>query len=505
MRLFGRSKHTGAGSPGAGPARPLVVALLQGWGTGTADPRVPAFSAKTPAYNRFARRAAATHLALPPVPASMASSLAAIALGTPPADPRAPLETLMRAEGGLMAHESFRTFAQDLNRIGGDCHLLCCLTPSGIEGCTAHAARIAATLAHAGIRVWVHVVLDGRDTAHDAGLKAMHDFREDVAGVADVQFATVSGRAFALDAGADAAALALVRDVMVEATPQTRGGLGVYVDDQNRGGRNDGDVTPMADITYPGMRSDDALLVLHPRAEGFDGLMAALTPDADLTIPARRPVTLAACRRVTGWPRPLPAGTPALQPLIPLAQTQEPLPSLMHREGLSVAMAAPRDQIAIWAEAVEGTAAAASRAVPASNAVEAADAAVQWIKQGDHDVIFALLGGVPAAARTPVAQASLPAPARRIIEQQDKALGRLAAIIERRGGTLVTIGTDTSLTPADALPCLIHGGGIDQDTHLSPGTLADVTATLAQLAGLTGKTGDGTSLLETDTALHAAS
>ena len=488
MRLFGRSRQGGSGSVEDGPARPLVIALLQGWGAGAADARLPAFSARTPAFNRLARRAAATTLTPAPVPASLATGLTAIAEGGEPQDPRARLDALMRADGGLMADRGFSAFAHDLSRIGGDCHLLCSLTPSGIEGFTAHAARIAATLAYEGIRVWVHAVLDGRDSAPDAALKAMHEFREDVAGVEGVQFATISGRAFALDSSADKKALSLVRNAVVDADPQTRDGLGQFIDAQNRGGIIDGDITPMADIAYPGMRGDDALLVLHPQAEGLTPLLRTLLPEGGLTIPASRPVTLSACRRVIGWTQPAPPSLPAsraaaLQPLLTLEPLQPRLPSVLRDAGLTVAMAVPQAQHGLWAESMEGCPLAASRAVPAPTALDVADAAVQWIKQGETDVIFALLGGVPASARSLGTMASGSA-ARRIVEQQDKALGRLAAILERRGGTLVAMGTDTSLAAASALPLLIHGGAVTQETPLATGTLANVAPTLLALAGL---------------------
>jgi len=461
----------------------VVVALLQGWGVND-DPRMPVFNIRTPAFNRLAKRAAATTLVPAPQPASLSSALTAIALGAPPQLPTAEIDTLVRAEGGISAHAGFQSFVKELTRVGGDCHLLCCLTGSGIEGQTGHAAKIAASLSHAGIRVWVHAVLDGRDTAPDAALACMHDFLEDVSGVDMVRFATVSGRALALDETADAKSLAKVRDAIVDAAPQSRVPLGDYIDTENRSGTGDAEIAPTADPAYPGMRSDDALLVLHPQADGFAALLQTLVPGDDLSVPSARPATLSACRRVIGWP--LAGTTPqatARQP-IALFQPHHPrLPDLATRKGLSLLMSAPTHQIPLWAAAMEGCTPDAAKTQMASGAVEAADIAVQAVKGGQTDLIFTLLGGVPAAARTPDRQ--MPgSPTRRVIEQQDKGLGRIAAILERRGGTLIAVGTDTSLAAASGLPCLIHGGGIDQDTALASGTLADVGATVLALAGL---------------------
>lgn len=483
MRLFGRPKTSGDA-----PARPVVVAMLQGWGAVADNPRAPIFSTRTPAFNRLAQRAAATSIAPATTPTSMSSALAAIAEGNSAIAPSSPLEAVLRSPGGLAEHAGFQSFVKDLTRVGGDCHLLCCLTSSGIEGFTAHAAKIAANLSHAGIRVWVHAILDGRDTAPDAALGALHEFHEDVAGVDTVRFATVSGRAFALDEAADAKALALVRDAIVDASPQERSGLAQYIDAQNQAGVNDGDIKPAADQTYPGMRSDDALLILHPQADGFSDLLKVLVPGDTLDVPSARPSTLSACRRMIGWPQP---GT-SKQGTSPVAQARQPLslfqpshprlPDIVRSADLSLMMAAPRHEHTLWAASVEGCTPKASKTLLATNTLEAADAAVRAIKEDKTDVIFALLAGVPAAARMPGSRSLDPA-ARRIIEQQDKGLGRIAAIIERRGGTLMAIGTDTSLGLATSLPCLIHGGPCSNDTPLNAGTLADIAPTILDLAG----------------------
>ncbi|MGD1933770.1 MAG: hypothetical protein ACFB0Z_04540 [Candidatus Phaeomarinobacter sp.] len=471
--------------------------MLQGWGTLAHDPRLPVFSTRTPAFNRLAQRAAATTLTPPDTQASLASALDAVARGDTPVAPSSVLDGVLRAQGGLSQHPEFQSFVRDLTRVGGDCHLLCCLTSSGIEGYTAHAAKIAATLSHEGIRVWVHAVLDGRDTAPDAALGAMHEFLEDVGGVDTVRFATVSGRAYALDETADTKALALMRDAVVDAMPQQRGGLGEHIDAQNQAGINDGDIKPAAAPTYPGMRSDDALLVLHPQADGFSDLLNVLLPDDTLDVPSARPATLSACRRMIGWPK---AGsTPAAQARQPLSLFQPSHPRLadvIRASDMTVLMTAPRNQHAIWAATMEGCTVSASKTLAASHALEAADAAVRAIKQGETDIILTLLGGIPASARS-LMGGSLGASARRTIEQQDKGLGRIAAIIERRGGTLMALGTDTSLTPAEALPCLIHGGPCVKETPMRPGTLADIAPTILALAGTQPSSQfSGTSLLE---------
>ncbi len=480
MNLFGRSEPTGSG-----PARPLVIALLEGWGAASASHK-PAFTTRTPGFKRFAQRATATSIATGPAPASLTCALAAIAEGTEPRLPQATLNALLRTPGGLAEVPAFQRFVRDLGKVGGDCHILCCLTSSGIEGFTEHAARIAASLSHAGVRVWVHAVLDGRDTAPDAGLGAIREFLDDVAGVEQVSFASICGRTFVLDETADAKSNTLMRDAMINASPQVRGGLGAYIDAENRKGVNDADIKPAADPAYPGMRSDDALLIIHPRPDGFSALLDTLVPGDDLNVPAARPTELSACRRMIGWPHEDnetagAADSQSRAPIMVFQPARPRLPDILRDQDCSVLITAPQSQHALIAASLEGCPTAASCIEPATNALDAADRAVRAIKQNEADIIIAVLSGVPAQARNsdgPIA--------RRTIEQQDKGLGRLAAIMERRGGTLMALGTDTSLTPQGAgiLPCLIASAAHTPATPLNMGTLADIAPTILALAGI---------------------
>lgn len=479
MKLFGRPRPATEA-----PARPIVVTLLEGWGTRAAEPHKLAFKTRTPAFNRLVQRSTVTSVDPGTACRSLAGAVSAIAQGKAPLAPHTALDAVLRTSGGLGAHEGFRAFVRDLSKVGGDCHMLCCLTSSGIEGMTEQAAKIAAHLSHEGIRVWVHVVLDGRDTPHDAGLSAMSEFMDDVAGVDQVRFATITGRAHVLDETADTKSLLLARDAMLDAAPQVAQGLGAYIDAENRKGTNDADIKPAADPAYPGLRSDDALLIIHPQPDGFSALVNTLLPDDNLTVPSARPSTLSACRRMIGWPyaaQTTPAGTsPQARAPIALFQPTHPrLPDIIAAAGHSSLIAVPAMHHALAAAHLEGCTPPASRAQQTATALDAAEIAVHAIKQNSHDVIFALLTGAPAAAR-----GGSETLARRTIEQQDKALGRIGAILERRGGTLLALGTDTSLSDAsaDALPVLLSPG--DGHTLLKPGTLANIAPTVLALAGL---------------------
>ena len=475
MKLFGRSACL---PPGGGP---VVVAFLEGWAA-AGDPHVPALAARTPAYARLARRANTFGLRPGPAP-SFAAAMAAIAEAKPPRAPDVALDRLMRRDGGLMAEPGFANFVRELSAVGGDCHLVTVLTPSGIEGRTGHAAKVAATLAYEGIRVWLHAILDGRDTAPDGALAALRAFEDDVAGSPDIRLATIAGRAHVLDETATPESLAAACRAMADATPAAPASLPDHIDTANRRGKNDALIAPVAAPGYPGMRSDDAVLLLHPRPDGLQGLLDALVPGGGLAVPGPRPIALTACRRLIGWPH---AGDQARAPVHLFQPARPRLPARIAEIDAHLSMIAPAAQVPLIAASFEGCTAAASRLAPVSGPLEVSDAAVREIKRGHAGTIMAFLCGMPGAARGAHAGTA----ARRIVEIQDKALGRIAAIMERRGGTLVALGTDTALCDparldpdAAVLPCLVLG---PKPPASPPAGLEDVAALLLDMSAHAG-------------------
>jgi len=65
-----------------------------------------------------------------------------------------------------------------------------------------------------------------------------------------------------------------------------------------------------------------------------------------------------------------------------------------------------------------------------------AEAAEKIVAVGAHDVVFVELGGADRAARRGKLEAAIAA-----VEVIDQAIGRLAEIVEARGGALVLVGT----------------------------------------------------------------
>lgn len=461
MKLFGRSSGT---APGGGP---LVIAFLEGWAVADEACAHPAVAARTPAWARLIRRGRAFHLPLltgrdtsgrhtsgrKPPGRDATAALAAIAEAHPPEAPDADLARLLRHEGGLMAHPGFSAFVRDLARVGGDCHLVGVLTDSRIEGHTGHLARIAATLAHEGIRVWLHAILDGRDNAPDGALAELRAFQDDTAGLPDIRLATIAGRAHVLDETADERSRAALRLVVAEATPAAGEDLALHIDRANRRGTGDALIQPVAARDYPGLRSDDAILTVHPRPDGLAALAAALAPEDALNVPGPRPIALTACRALIGWPH---EGAPGRAPIAPFQPARPRLTDHLIHQGAAPLMAAPASFLARAAAAFEGSPESASRIEPHAGLLEVADAAVAAIKAGAQGPVIAFLGGIPATARSPEGASQ----ARRIAELQDKALGRIAAMLERRGGTLLAVGTDAALDTggrATGLPALLLG------------------------------------------------
>ena len=99
--------------------------------------------------------------------------------------------------GGLAQIPQLNAFIETLRQSGGACHLLGLVSPGGVHSHQDHAAALAAYVAAAGVRTYLHAFTDGRDTpprSSDEDLKRLL-----AALPPSVTVATVCGRYYAMD------------------------------------------------------------------------------------------------------------------------------------------------------------------------------------------------------------------------------------------------------------------------------------------------------------------
>src|SRR5579859_5022276 len=189
------------------PPRPALLCILDGWGYRPDHAEDNAIAAAvTPNYTRL--------LAEWPH-ALLETSGNAVGL---------PKGQMGNSEVGHMNIGAGRVVAQDLPRIDvaiedgsialrpvllglidkakqakGAVHVMGLMSPGGVHSHQDHIAALVKIISGAGVPVFVHAFLDGRDTPPKSAKGFLEKFLADIAGLAGVRLATLSGRYYAMD------------------------------------------------------------------------------------------------------------------------------------------------------------------------------------------------------------------------------------------------------------------------------------------------------------------
>jgi 2,3-bisphosphoglycerate-independent phosphoglycerate mutase len=488
--------------------RPVMLAILDGWGWRD-DPADNAVrQARTPSFDR------------------LWSSCPRAFLRTSGRDVGLPQGQMGNSEVGHLNIGAGRTVKQDLPRIsdaiedgeigkapalqnlierlrasGATCHLIGLVSPGGVHSHQGHAAALAAILTEAGVRTVVHAFTDGRDTPPRS---ADEDIRRlEAALPSSVPIATVSGRYYAMDRDKRWERVKKAYDVMVDADGPRFANAGAVVADAYAHDLSDEFVLPAVVGNYAGMRDGDALLCFNFRADRVRQILAAIL-DPDFSGFAReRVVRFAAAIGMTEYsealnrfmqaifaPLTLPnvlgqvvadAGRAQLR----MAETEKYPHVTYFLNGGEEAQYPGEDRIMVPSPKV-----ATYDLKPEMSAPELTDKAVEAIGSGRYDLIVLNYANPDMVGHT----GSLPA-AIKAVETVDAGLGRIADAIAKAGGALLvtadhgncelmrdpeTGGPHTAHT-TNPVPVLLLGAG---DVSLSDGTLADLAPTLLELMDL---------------------
>ncbi|MEJ0044303.1 MAG: 2,3-bisphosphoglycerate-independent phosphoglycerate mutase [Rhizomicrobium sp.] len=253
---------------------PAVLCILDGWGW-RPDPTDNAIAeAKTPNYTRLL--AECPH-------ALLATSGHAVGL---------PAGQMGNSEVGHMNIGAGRVVSQDLPRIDlaiedgsfaqrpalldiiakakaseGAVHVMGLLSPGGVHSHQDHIAALVRVLSGAGVPVFVHAFLDGRDVPPKSALGFLKTFADAVAGLAGVRLATASGRYYAMDRDKRWERVVRAYDAMVDAKGTKFPDAYSAVEESYGQGVTDEFVLPCVIGDYAGMADGDALIFANFRAD----------------------------------------------------------------------------------------------------------------------------------------------------------------------------------------------------------------------------------------------
>ncbi|WP_207537996.1 2,3-bisphosphoglycerate-independent phosphoglycerate mutase [Sabulicella rubraurantiaca] len=489
--------------------RPVMLAILDGWGWREEESDNAVRRARTPNFDtmwaqgpRAFLRTSGLDVGLPE--GQMGNSeVGHLNIGAG----RVVMQDLPRidaavADGSLAAMPALRGFAQAVKRSGGTAHLLGLLSPGGVHAHQDHAVALAKALVAEGVPVAIHAFTDGRDTPPRSAPGYLQRFEAALPEGARV--ATVTGRYFAMDRDnrwervekawralvlgegerADSAAAAIAaahtRDVTDEFVPAT--------------------VLP----GHAGMRDGDGILCFNFRADRVREILGAMLDPGFAGFARAATPRFAAALGMVEYSRELNAFMETLFPPQSMADILGAAVSDAGRTQLRMAETEKYPHVTWFLNGGEETPFPGEERIlvpspkvatydlqPEMSAPELAEKAVAAIRSGRFDMIVLNFANADMVGHTGSLEAATKA-----CEAVDTGLGQIRGAVREMGGALLvtadhgnaemmrdpeTGGPHTAHT-TNVVPVVLEGG--PAGLALREGRLADIAPTLLALLGV---------------------
>jgi 2,3-bisphosphoglycerate-independent phosphoglycerate mutase len=491
--------------------RPVMLAILDGWGWREEKANNAVRLARTPAFDEL--WATCPHALLHTsgkdvgLPAGQMgnSEVGHLNIGAG----RVVMQDLPRISEAIAAHEIDATPAlcgliARLKQSGGTCHLLGLVSPGGVHSHQEHAAALARILAQAGVPTVVHAFTDGRDTPPRSAADYVAQLKAELPPA--VSIATVCGRYYAMDRDKRWDRAAKAYATLVQAEGPRFADAGAVIADAYAHDVGDEFIVPAAVGDYPGMRDGDGILCFNFRADRVREILSALLDPEFSGFARKRRVAFAAAAGMTEYSVELNA---FLQTIFPSQSLDNVLGKVVADAGRAQLRMAETEKYAHVTYFLNGgreelypgedrimvpsPKVATYDLQPEMSAPELTDKAVQAIESGKYDLIVLNYANPDMVGHTGDVAAAIKA-----VETVDAGLGRIAAAIRKSGGALLVTADhgncEMMLDPETGGPHTAHttnpvplflmsdfsGGAV----KLAEGRLADLAPTLLELMGL---------------------
>jgi 2,3-bisphosphoglycerate-independent phosphoglycerate mutase len=492
--------------------RPAVLCVLDGWGH-RPDPRYNAIlDARTPNYDRLIATcpqglidASETFVGLPK--GQMGNSeVGHMNLGAGRvAVPDLPRIDQAIADGSLANNPVLAELIATLNKTGGACHLMGLASPGGVHAHQDHLVALANHIAGAGVAVWIHSFLDGRDMPPRSAHECLDHIKAGLKAGLPIRFATVAGRYYPMDRDKRWERVALGYDAMVDAKGEHAKTPAEAVDKGYAAGLDDEFVLPTVIDGYTGMADGDGVLMFNYRSDRARQILTALLDPRFDGFNRARVVKFAAAVGMVEYSAAL---KPFLKALFPPETIRMGLGETVAKAGLKQLRIAETEKYAhvtfFFNGGEERQFDGEDRILvpspkirtydlkPEMSAPEVTDKLVEAIASGKYDLIVVNYANSDMVGHTGNLAAAVKA-----VEAVDACLGRLMEAIKKAGGVLLVTAdhgnaeqmydetthqkhTQHTLNRVPALlfnaPAIIHS--------LVDGKLADIAPTMLDLMHL---------------------
>ncbi len=408
------------------------------------------------------------------------------------------------ADGSIATLPALTGLIAALRRTGGTCHLMGLLSPGGVHAHQDHAVALARILSAAGIKVAIHALTDGRDTAPNAAPDFVARFEADIAPLPGVAIATVIGRYFAMDRDNRWDRVSTAYDAMVVAEGARAPTAQAAIAAAHAAGKTDEFIPATVIGDFPGMRDGDALLCFNFRADRVREILAALVDPGFDGFVRKRFVRFAAAAGMTEYSAALNGHLATLFAAQSMADILGQVAAGAGLAQLRMAETEKYPHVTYFLNGGEETPYPGEQRImvaspkvatydlqPEMSAPELTDKAVGAIASGAFDLIVLNFANADMVGHTGSLDAAIKA-----VEAVDTGLGRIAEAIRTAGGALfvtadhgnaemmrdpATGGPHTAHT-TNPVPAMLLGG--PAGAGLADGRLADIAPTLLALLGV---------------------
>ncbi len=511
--------------------RPVMLVILDGWGWREDRADNAVLQARTPAFDRLWAdsphaflRTSGRDVGLPD--GQMGNSeVGHLNIGAG----RVVMQDLPRignaiADGSMAHLPALTGLIEALKASGGTCHLVGLLSPGGVHSHQDHAVALARVLSGAGVKVAIHALTDGRDTAPKAAPDFLGKFEADIAALPGVSIATVIGRYFAMDRDNRWERVSQAYDAMTLGEGAHAATVQAAIAAAHDAGKTDEFIPATVIGGYAGMMDGDGMLCFNFRADRVRQILAAFLDPGFTGFPRKRVVRFAAAAGMTEYSEAL---NPFLATLFAPQSMDDILGAVVAKAGLTQLRMAETEKyphVTYFLNGGEETPFAGEERIlvaspkvatydlqPEMSAPELTDRAVAAIGSGAFDLIVLNFANADMVGHTGSLEAATKA-----VEAVDAGLGRIAEAVRAAGGALfvtadhgnaemmkdpATGGPHTAHT-TNPVPAMLMGG--PAGARLADGRLADIAPTLLALLGVAQPAAmTGHSLIATDRAAAA--
>ncbi len=492
--------------------RPVVLAILDGWGHRVERTDNAIALANVPTWNRLATtcphslvETSGLDVGLPP--GQMGNSeVGHMNIGAG----RVMMQDLPRidaaiASGSLKTIPALTDFIAKLKASGGTAHMVGLLSPGGVHSHMDQMAALARILDQAGVPVAIHALMDGRDTPPSSGLGFMEQFEKSIADLTRTNIATVGGRYYGMDRDkrwdrVEKAYLAMTDAKGNHAADPLAAIRASYAERMT-----DEFMLPTAIGNYKGMKDGDGVLMANFRADRAREILSALLWPTFEGFARTRTIAFAAATGLTEYSQ---AHNTYMTVMFPAESGAHTLGQIISEAGLKQLRIAETEKYAHVTFFLNGGVeqefpgeerilipspkVATYDLQPEMSAPDVTDRIVDAIENAHFDVIIVNYANGDMVGHTGILPAAIKA-----AETIDACLARLEAALKKSGGAMLICAdhgnlemmTDPSTHEphtqhtVGVVPAVLVNGPADVAT-LRNGRLADIAPTVLELLGL---------------------